>query len=285
MPMCQLLGMSSRQVAELTFSFTGFARRGGGTADHADGWGIAFYEPGGCRVFHDDRPANESALARFVCAHPIKSRIVLSHVRKATQGEVALANCHPFQREWWGQTWVFATNGDLRDFAPPLHGPYLPVGTTDSERAFCWILQSLRERFAHATQRPGWAELAPHLAELVAEVARHGNFNLLLTQGEVMFVHCSSLLYRLQRRHPFAAAALVDCELSVDLSRVNSPEDRMLIVTTEPLTRDEPWTPFLTGEMVVLQDGEVVWRQVHPHTRRFEPPAAHTGRRLQDAAA
>jgi glutamine amidotransferase len=142
--MCQLLGMSCNSTAAITFSFTGFAQRGGRTADHADGWGIAFYERSGCRIFHDDQPSCQSSLATFVSQYPIKSKIVLAHIRKATQGPPMLSNCHPFQREWLGQPWIFATNGDLRNFHPSLQGPYLPIGTTDSEKAFCWLLQELR---------------------------------------------------------------------------------------------------------------------------------------------
>lgn len=35
--MCQLLGMNSNAAASIGFSFTGFAQRGGGTADPIDG--------------------------------------------------------------------------------------------------------------------------------------------------------------------------------------------------------------------------------------------------------
>src|SRR2546429_2576404 len=34
-------------------------------------------------------------------------------------------------------------NGDLKGFAPKLHAHFHPVGNTDSEQAFCWILQEL----------------------------------------------------------------------------------------------------------------------------------------------
>src|SRR5437868_13865160 len=146
--MCQLLGMSCNGSSAITFSFTGFAARGGRTADHTDGWGIAFYERSGCRVFIDDQAASQSKLAEFVRDYPIKSKIVLAHIRMATQGDVSLANCQPFQREWLGQTWLFAHNGDLKNFHPQLTGAYLPVGSSDSEKAFCWLMQQLRERFA-----------------------------------------------------------------------------------------------------------------------------------------
>jgi glutamine amidotransferase len=233
--------MNANTDAAITFSFTGFAARGGRTAEHVDGWGMAFYERSGCRVFHDDQPASESPLAEFLSRHPIKSRIVIAHLRRATQGEVTLANCHPFQREWLGQTWLFANNGHLNGFDPPLQGPHRPAGTTDSERAFCWMLGQLRARFADREQPPPWQELAPHVAELSGEIARHGNFNFLLTNGEALYTHCSTRLQVLQRRHPFPRARLVDCDLSLDLSAMNGPNDRIVIVATEPLTTEEVW--------------------------------------------
>lgn len=276
--MCQLLGMSCNSTAAITFSFTGFAQRGGRTADHADGWGIAFYERSGCRVFHDDLPASQSQLAEFVSRYPIKSKIMLAHIRKATQGAPMLSNCHPFLREWLGQPWIFATNGDLRNFHPRLHGPYLPIGNTDSEKAFCWLLQELRGNFGDRLRAPTWAEMAPYLAELSEGVARHGNFNFLLSNGEGMYAHCSSTLYALERRHPFPMAKLVDCDMSLDLGEVNGENDRMVIIATEPLTTDEPWTAFATGESRFFLDGESVWTHTSTRTRAFPVATEHCGR-------
>ena len=139
--MCQLLGMNSRLPASLTLSFTCFAQRGGATDHHADGWGIAFFESDGlspgkaARTFVDKESAATSPIARMLRTYPIKSHNVVAHVRKATVGAVTLENCHPFVRELWGRYWVFAHNGDLKDYAPSLHGSYKPVGTTDSELA------------------------------------------------------------------------------------------------------------------------------------------------------
>ncbi len=276
--MCQLLGMNCNGSATITFSLTGFAERGGRTADHVDGWGIAFYEATGCRMFHDDQPACDSPLAKFLREHPVKSRIVLAHLRKATQGPVTLANCHPFQREWLGQPWVFATNGDLRNFHPQLRGPYLPVGSTDSEKAFCWLMQELRECFASRLRPPTWQEMAPEIARIAEDIARHGNFNFLLSNGEALFAHCSSRLFALERQHPFPRATLVDCDLSMDLGALNREGERMALVATEPLTTEEPWTPFETGELKVFVDGAVAWRHRSTSTRVFAVPAECSGR-------
>jgi hypothetical protein len=62
-------------------------------------------------------------------------------------GRIALENTHPFQRELWGRYWIFAHNGNLKDFAPPLSTAASAGRRTDSERAFCWLLQRLRARF------------------------------------------------------------------------------------------------------------------------------------------
>ncbi len=253
--MCQLLGMNCNNPTDVTFSFTGFARRGGHTDHHADGWGIAFFEGNGLRHFVDHAPACTSPVAQLISAYPIKSRNVISHIRKATQGEVALENCHPFVRELWGRYWVFAHNGDLKDFAPRLHGNFRPVGTTDSERAFCWLMQELAKSHAGV---PGVDELTLTLRELAPRIARHGTFNFLLSNGEALWAHASTSLHHVLRRHPFAHATLRDDDLSVNFAEHTTPADRVAVVVTTPLTTNEPWTAFAPGELKVFVDGALV---------------------------
>jgi glutamine amidotransferase len=187
--MCQLLGMNCNVPTDVMFSFAGFAERGGRTDHHGDGWGIAFFEDKGLRHFVDHQSAAESPVAELIRRYPIKSRNVISHIRKATQGEVTLENCHPFVRELWGRYWVFAHNGDLKDYAPRLHGSFRPVGYTDSERAFCWLLQELAK--SHASV-PSIAELTLTLRELVPQISKYGTFNFLLSNGEALWAHAST---------------------------------------------------------------------------------------------
>ena len=150
------------------------------------------------------------------------------------------------------------------------------VGDTDSERAFCFLLQELRRNFRRRAA-PHWKHVAPLLAELAGGVARFGNFNFLLSDGEVLYAHASTRLHALQRQHPFAEAHLVDHDLVLDLAQANGPDDRMVLIATEPLTRNEPWRPFAAGELRVFEAGEEVWR--HTPARR-EAPAAHFAARL-----
>jgi glutamine amidotransferase len=247
--MCQLLGMNANTPTDVMFSFTGLAMR---AQEHKDGFGIAFFEDRGVRLFVDPHSARASPVAELVKRYPIKSGNVIAHIRKATQGRVALENTHPFMRELWGRYWVFAHNGDLKQFHPRLHAAFRPVGDTDSERALCWLMQELAK--AHAAV-PSIAELTRTLAELLPQPAAHGAFNLLLSNGQALWAHASTRLHWLQRRHPFAHARLADEDLTVDFATLTTPHDRVAVVATEPLTTDEDWRPMAAGELRVFVHG------------------------------
>jgi glutamine amidotransferase len=245
--------MNCNVPTDIVFSFTGFAMRGGRTDTHHDGWGIAFFEGAGVRHFVDHQAAVASPVAELIKRYPIKSTNVIAHIRKATQGQVALENCHPFVRELWGRYWVFAHNGNLLDFAPVLNGAFRPVGSTDSELAFCYLLQQLRARFGdHAPQLPA---LRLAIAELVAQISVHGTFNMMLSNGSALFAHCSTHLYYVVRQYPFVSAQLSDEDVTVDFSQVTTPNDRVAVIVTQPLTTNEAWIPFVPGELKIFVDG------------------------------
>ncbi|MBA4344868.1 MAG: class II glutamine amidotransferase [Methylibium sp.] len=247
--MCQLLGMNANTPTDVMFSFTGLATR---ADEHKDGFGIAFFEGRGLRHFVDHHSARVSPLAELVKRYPIKSDNVIAHIRKATQGQVALENTHPFQRELWGRYWVFAHNGNLVDFNPRLHAAFKPVGGTDSERAFCWLMQELSK--AHCDV-PSIDELSRTLAELMPQLNRHGTFNMLLSNGQALWAHGSTKLHFLLRQHPFGEARLADEDLSVDFAAHTTPTDRVAVIATEPLTEGEAWVPFQPGELKVFVAG------------------------------
>lgn len=250
--MCQLLGMNCNTPTDVTFSFSGFAQRGGVTDHHSDGWGIAFFEGKGVRHMVDHQSASTSPVAELVRRYPIQSQNVIAHIRKATQGVVALENCHPFVRELWGRYWVFAHNGNLVDFAPRLHGNFRPVGQTDSEWAFCWLMQELAKSHAGV---PSVQELTRTLQELVPHIAKHGTFNFLLSNGEALWAHANTNLHYVLRQHPFNQATLSDDDLSVNFAEHTRPSDRVAVVVTAPLTLDENWVPLQPGELAVFVDG------------------------------
>lgn len=251
--MCQLLGMNCATPTDVTFSFRGFSQRAGITSDHCDGFGIAFFEDKACRLFVDNQSAVESPIAEFVRNYPIKSRNVIAHIRKATQGKISLENVHPFSRELWGRQWIFAHNGDLHDFNPILSGRFTPIGHTDSERAFCFLLDQLVQKFAY--HEPKLEQIFALLAEVSPKIAEHGTFNFCLSNGQALFAYAITKLHWLVREYPFKPAKLIDLDVEVDFSQLTTAEDRVAVITTEPLTNNEQWTTFIPGEMILFQQG------------------------------
>lgn len=254
--MCQLLGMNCNVPTDICFSFTGFQARGGATDVHRDGWGIAFFESKGVRLFLDPQPSSVSPVAELVRHYPIRSLNVIAHIRKATQGPTGLENTHPFMRELWGRYWIFAHNGNLLDYAPDFDGSFLPVGQTDSERAFCHLLQTLRRRFPDGM--PDRVDLQAALEDFAADTRRFGFFNFLLSNGDCLFAHRSTDLHYIIRQAPFPVAHLKDEDVTVDFNEVTTPNDRVALIATLPLTDNETWLPLPVDRVAMFFEGECI---------------------------
>jgi predicted glutamine amidotransferase len=256
--MCELLGMSANVPTDICFSFAGLSRRGGETGPHVDGWGIVFYEKDGVREFKDYMPSCRSSLSQFLSEYPIKSHIVISHIRQANVGGVGLENTHPFQRELWGQAWSYAHNGQVPSASNLENTRFSPIGTTDSERIFCWLMDSLAQRFEAPPTPEVWAE---YLSGLCESINARGVFNLLLTNGNALFAFCSTKLCWITRRAPFGVAHLSDKDLSIDFSEVTTEHDIVTMIATQPLTHNEAWHTMVSGECRLFVAGESIWER------------------------
>ena len=113
------------------------------------------------------------------------------------------------------------------------------MGNTDSEHAFCWIMQELAKSHAGV---PSVEELTLTLSELAPRIARHGTFNFMLSNGQALWAHASTNLWYMERRHPSLTAELSDEDLSIDFAQHTTPNDRVAVVVTAPLTTNETWT-------------------------------------------
>lgn len=282
--MCQLLGMNCNTPTDIGFSFAGFRQRGGNTDHHSDGFGIAFFERGqpvpktsetnpnqneefpkvGLRIFHDDKPSHISPVADLINHYPIKAMNVIAHIRKATQGENCLTNTHPFVREVWGEQWVFAHNGQmtkafyqrcqrLQKNGNAEH--YQPVGTTDSEMAFCYLLNRLKSTFA---SRPDDNTLFRFLINQCRYLAANGLFNCLLSNGDWQLAYAGSLLFYLTRQAPFGKAMLSDNDMSINFKDVTTNQDRVTVLVTIPLTHNEDWQQMAVNECLVFKEGGIL---------------------------
>ncbi len=254
--MCELLGMECNVPTDITFSFAGLALRGGCTGHHADGWGLALYEGKAARTFIEPAPAHDSPLATFVREHPIRTLLAIAHVRKRTRGAISLVNTHPFVREIFGRHFVFAHNGTVRNVRRFKTGRFTPIGDTDSEWAFCALLSGLQNRFG-TTYPKSTRELWDAVAQISGRIGSVGTFNFLLADGQHLFARCSTNLHHIVRKAPFSSATLSDDDVKVDFAKLTKASDRVAVIATQPLTRDENWVKAEPNTLWVFRGGEL----------------------------
>jgi len=264
--MCELFGMSTRHPSTVTLSLEEFSRHGGLSGPHKDGWGIAWYEDRDIRLVKEAFPAAGSACVRFVQEHPFRSPLVVSHVRKATQGQVATRNCQPFIRELGGAWHSFAHNGDLSGLYDDgrFHvRSFRPVGETDSEHAFCALLERLQGLWRTGAV-PGIQERFEAISRFASDLRDLGPGNFIYCDGDALFAHAHKRhqadgtirapgLWRLAR-HCEEGGELVAQGLSVE---AHDGEQDVLLVASVPLT-GEPWVPLAEGSVLAARLGRVV---------------------------
>ena len=252
--MCELLGLSANAPADFRFSFSGLRQRGGKTGIHKDGWGVSLYEGRCSRLFHDPESSVTSEIAHFFQNTEIKSKIIISHIRQANRGRVCLENTHPFSRELWGCDWVFAHNGQLKGFKKKPLLFYNPKGTTDSEYAFCYMMDRIREEFP---QRPDKTkELWQFIESLAKEISEFGIFSFLLSDSRYMYAYCSNRMCWVTRKYPFSKARLIDTGEVIDFSKKLSKDDVITLVASHALTDNEQWNCMEQGEFRIFNNGK-----------------------------
>jgi predicted glutamine amidotransferase len=275
--MCELLGVVSNVPADLAFSFTGFALRGGQTGPHADGWGLSLYNGLFARTFLEPDPAFSSPLARFLRENPIQTPLAVAHIRKKTRGEASIQNTHPFVRVVHGRHIVFAHNGTLPNIRSRPLRTQSTIGDTDSEHAFCVMLDTLRASYGERYPSDP-RELGRTLWQIGNKMGEDGVFNFLYADGECLYARCGDNLSSIVRHAPFGLATLVDADVRVNFGEMQGhrPDMRMAVVATEPLTRDETWTKATPGTLWVFRAGELLatfpGHEVRPASERASAP-------------
>ena len=181
--MCELLGMVSSVPADLDLLVhrPRAARRPDRAARRRLGPRALRRQDSRARFWQPD-PAFSSPLARFVRENPILTPLAIAHIRKMTRGQAAIQNTHPFVRVFDGRHLVFAHNGTL----PHVRDRQLrfdsPIGDTDSEHAFCVILDTMRARYgARYPEDP--LDIGRLLFDVANDLGSDGVFNFCSPTG------------------------------------------------------------------------------------------------------
>ncbi len=254
--MCELLGLSFNAAVRPNLSFKGFRLRG---EANPDGWGIAFYPDKSAQVIKEPLEAEESQLSKFIESYPkIKSKIFIGHVRLNSTASPSHMNTHPFQSELNGKDFVFAHNGTLSNYQANLDiSNYKPVGKTDSETAFCHLLNKIKEKNVELWDNSSYK----WLLDEIAYINEYGKFNCLFSDGKHLFCYYDTngynSLFYLHREAPYNHTYLSDEHFDIHLKKQRTREKEGYIIATRPLT-SEKWQKFEPGELKIIKNGEII---------------------------
>lgn len=259
--MCDLLGVSSRHPVAIELSFRKLLARAKTVNPH--GWGTVYYEGRDAYVFREPRPGSDSQLAKILGQCGISSQLVISHIRKATSGGIALKNTHPFTREIDGRLHSFAFNGDIPSvFDLRLETKrFLPIGDSDAEHAYCWLLNQLADDKAINDEQ----HKAQVLRTFGCQLAEMGPANFLYSDSRRLYAFAS------RRRHPDGEyppglhmlerqcdqpAMTAPC-VGLNIESTSKKSQAITLVASIPLS-DEDWRPFRENELVILENGRKI---------------------------
>jgi predicted glutamine amidotransferase len=251
--MCELLGIAFNEPVTASIAFRGFRRRG---ERNADGWGLAWFFNNAVQIRKEPAPANQSEEATLLekkLAGEISSPIFIGHVRLASHGSPSLANTHPFQRTLRGVPVLFAHNGTLDSLPQPRR--FRPDGDTDSETAFCLLLEWMEDG---AVSFNDFSRIEARLRDL----NERGTMNLLFSEGTSLFVYSDKAGYNglcfTYRRAPFQVIKLKDEDWEIDLAEEKRPSEKGFVIATRAMT-DEHWEHLAKGRLLVIRDGEAIY--------------------------
>jgi glutamine amidotransferase len=227
---------------------------------------VAYHQGRDAWVIKETAPASSSDLVQFIECHPLRSTLVISHIRRATCGDVCFENTQPYCRELGGRAHVFVHNGDLVGIDScgklPL-GRFRPMGTTDSEYAFCALLHLVKDLWMDHAEVPTLEDRIEVVSSFARRIRAFGPANFLYWDGTALFAHAH------RRRHagevgfrpPGLYTLCRTCAREPSARRTTgvnlapaAEKQRVFLVASVPLT-DERWQPLDEGELVVVSKG------------------------------
>lgn len=185
--MCELFGVSSAKKVQINTLLSTFFSHGD---KNPDGWGMSFFY--GHSVSTEKQP--ESSMKSLYLKQRLHSQITvtnfMAHIRAATRGDMVYDNCHPFsESDAVGRTWTLIHNGTIFDFDPLSKYVKVQEGTTDSERILLYIIDQISQAENKAGRDLTEEERFHILDGIVCEMSNENKLNLILYDGEVMYVH------------------------------------------------------------------------------------------------
>ncbi len=175
---------------------------------------------------------------------PVCEKNVFGHIRYATIGNVEFRNCHPYSiKDESGRRWTQIHNGTIFDFEPLARFSAMQSGDTDSERILLYLISEINREEKKKGGRLSGSDRFLLLDSLIVQMAKGNKLNLLLFDGEYMYVHTNyaESLYCLEKQES-------------------------TLFSTTPLTKEE-WKPVVMNTLLGYRNGKLMFQGTrHGHT-------------------
>ena len=266
--MCDLLGMTFCNPINARISLDIFQLRG---EVNSDGWGLAYYRNAYLQIIKEAKSAVDSTLFDFIENYP-QSKTFISHVRRSTRGIPSYLNTHPFYRrvhiDFQSREYAFAHNGTLTKLDGLDLGRFFPLGETDSEHAFCHILDAITNR-----QNAEWSDSDfEFLRSLLQRINSPDNtMNCIFSDGTYLFCYSDENRHNDGLRFFKHDQSVGQIEMVADDFKLGSIKIQSAniggldelsqtgyVIVTRALT-DDAWVEFNRGELIVFKDGQIVF--------------------------
>ena len=259
----------------------------------ARGWGFGWYpgeELAGQVLKDPEATAADSTMDVLREWSRFGSTIFICHFRGPAQHR-AQSDAQPFLRNYSGRSWIIAHSGTLRDdwrLKLPLGDKpaFEPVGRTDTEHLFCWLLNRLQAEGIRTMADYQWERLAADLGAL----NELGPLNLMLSDGQSVAVYrcrdAEQPIYWSRRIPPHGTLPMSNRVLSLDLEHYQA-HHTVLAFATEPLSTDS-WVKMSPGQLLIARRGKVVWDSLGVWDRidglpqqKIQPAASSEGKTVE----
>lgn len=233
---------------------------------HANGWGMGWYPNDGAASFiaKDSKARKTPVINDYILQQgSYRSTTFFCKVQGSADG-YTFRETQPFARSFAGQDWMFMHNGNLDKYAlARLHtntSVFLePLGRTDSELAFCYLLGKVQDHNARTlsdlpyTVILEWFRLLDPLGN--ADICLSDGATLLCYRGE----KSQKGLYFGRISPPDRPDSLTSEMADITFSDSRDAYRTAVIVASSPFLPGIG-TPMLSGQLIAVKRGYVVWQ-------------------------
>jgi transglutaminase-like putative cysteine protease/predicted glutamine amidotransferase len=241
------------------------------TGNHSLGWGFGWY-PGGhdaAMVAKDPAARGTQVLVDTITDWSnFRSTVFFCKISGAGAGYTH-TEAQPFSRSFAGRDWLFMHNGDLDKMElEKLHGATRrllePMGTTDSELAFIYLLARIREGDARQ-----YSDIAPeNILSWFQNFDALGSSDMYTTDGQsVICFHGSQSpksMYYARIQPPENQDTYESAAAQITLNDPRDTYRTALVFSSTPFSTGT-WTEMLPGQMIIARRGAIVWNSVPSH--------------------